>query len=203
MLLHGVIGAGAATRTRRVALFPWQKGGPWYYRARMANRLIHYEAAFEDFLRSRGTPYVAVDEAKKALFAEAALKSFDFVVYSAAGANLLVDVKGRKFPYVSRGRKRYWENWVEQDDLTALARWQEIFGAGFQAVLVFAYLLGDPGEAAKFVDVHLFRQEFYGFLAVPCELYGDHSRLRSPSWRTFSMPTGLVRELAAPATSLL
>ena len=41
-------------------------------------------------------PYVAVDEAKKALFANAQLKSFDFVVYSKNGPNLLVDVKGRK-----------------------------------------------------------------------------------------------------------
>ena len=41
----------------------------------MADRTIHYEAAFEAFLRSRGIPYVAVDEAKKALFADAKLKS--------------------------------------------------------------------------------------------------------------------------------
>ena len=33
----------------------------------MANRDNHYEAAFEEFLRSRGVPYVAVDEAKRSL----------------------------------------------------------------------------------------------------------------------------------------
>jgi len=37
----------------------------------MADRNIHYEAAFEAFLRERGIPYVAVDEAKKALFSTA------------------------------------------------------------------------------------------------------------------------------------
>jgi len=58
----------------------------------MADRTIHYEAAFEGFLRDRGIPCVAVDEAKKALFANARLKSFDFVVYSKNGPNLLVDV---------------------------------------------------------------------------------------------------------------
>lgn len=169
----------------------------------MANRLVHYEAAFEDFLRARGTPYVAVDEAKKALFAGAALKSFDFVVYSAAGPNLLVDIKGRKFPYLSRGQRRYWENWVEQDDLADLARWEEVFGRDFQAVLVFTYLLGDPTEAAKFTDVHLFRQEFYSFVAVTAELYGRHARLRSPAWQTVSMPLRLYRELLAPVSSYL
>ena len=33
----------------------------------MANRDNHYEAAFEVFLRGRGIPYVAVDEAKRSL----------------------------------------------------------------------------------------------------------------------------------------
>ncbi|MGH7178905.1 MAG: HYExAFE family protein, partial [Tepidisphaeraceae bacterium] len=51
----------------------------------VADRKVHYEAAFEAFLRQRGIPYVAVDEAKKALFADAKLKSFDFVVYSKNG----------------------------------------------------------------------------------------------------------------------
>src|SRR5688500_7028395 len=46
--------------------------------AAMADRKIHYEAAFEAYLRERGIPYVAVDEAKKAIFANAKLKSFDF-----------------------------------------------------------------------------------------------------------------------------
>ena len=169
----------------------------------MANRQVRYEAAFEDFLRTSGVPYVAVDEAKKALFADAALKSFDFVVYAADGPNLLVDVKGRKFPYLTRSGRRYWENWVEQTDLNDLARWEDVFGRGFQAVLIFAYLLGDPAEAAKFTDVHLFRQNFYSFVAVPAELYARHARLRSPAWQTVSMPTALFRELLAPVSSYL
>ena len=32
----------------------------------MADRSVHYEAAFEAFLRQKGIPYVAVDEAKRA-----------------------------------------------------------------------------------------------------------------------------------------
>ncbi|MBY0261661.1 MAG: HYExAFE family protein [Phycisphaerales bacterium] len=90
----------------------------------MAQRRHHYERAFEAFLRSRRIPYVAVDEAKKALLPENAelvveeagaaggrpvrssLKSFDFVVYgegsgaAASGGglagNLLIDIKGRR-----------------------------------------------------------------------------------------------------------
>ncbi|MFW5839441.1 MAG: HYExAFE family protein, partial [Planctomycetota bacterium] len=86
----------------------------------MAHRNVHYEVAFEDYLRCKGWPYVAVDEAKKAIFADAAVKSFDFMVYSESGPNLLVDVKGRKFPDTSPGRRsssRAWENWVTREDI--------------------------------------------------------------------------------------
>jgi hypothetical protein len=45
------------------------------------NRDNHYEAAFEEFLRSRGVPYVAVDEAKRSLMSDgASIKSLDFIV---------------------------------------------------------------------------------------------------------------------------
>jgi hypothetical protein len=114
-----------------------------------------------------------------------------------------VDVKGRKFPYVTRGQKRYWENWVERDDLRDLEKWEEVFGRDFQAMFVFAYLLGDPSEAAKYTDVHLFRQQFYAFVAVPAELYSRHARLRSPAWQTVTMPVRLFRELLAPISSHL
>ena len=36
----------------------------------MANRDNHYEAAFEEYLRGRGLPYVAVDEARRSLMAD-------------------------------------------------------------------------------------------------------------------------------------
>ncbi|MBN2584448.1 MAG: HYExAFE family protein [Planctomycetes bacterium] len=166
-------------------------------------RTIHYEAAFESFLRERGTPYVAVDEAKRALFGGVSLKSFDFVVYSSSGVNLLVDVKGRKFPYVTRGQKRFWENWVERDDLANLATWEEVFGRDFQGMFVFAYVLGEPGDAEAFTDVHRFRDEWYAFVAIAAELYGRHCRLRSPSWQTVNMPTSLFRELLAPVSAYL
>lgn len=166
-------------------------------------RTIHYEAAFESFLRERGTPYVAVDEAKRALFGGVSLKSFDFVVYSGSGVNLLVDVKGRKFPYVTRGQHRYWENWVDDEDLRNLSTWEEVFGRDFQGMLVFTYALGDPRHAASFTDVHSFRDELYAFVGLPAELYARHSRRRSPSWQTVHMPTGLFRELLAPVSAYL
>ena len=47
----------------------------------MANRDYHYEAAFEEYFRSRGVPYVAVDEAKRSVLSDGgSIKSLDFIV---------------------------------------------------------------------------------------------------------------------------
>ena len=88
----------------------------------MANRDNHYEAAFEEYLRSRGVPYVAVDEARRSLMADGeSIKSLDFIVAAQGGAAWLVDVKGRRFPSGDE-QKQYWKNWSTRDDLRSLAR---------------------------------------------------------------------------------
>jgi len=163
----------------------------------MANRNVIYEACFEDYLRSAGIPYVAVDEAKKAIFAGVRLKSFDFVVYSREGPNLLVDVKGRRFPY--RGGRR-WENWATRDDLDSLARWEEVFGSGFAGLLVFCYHLIGDGEAGAFGVVHRFRGEAYGLVGVYRSVYVGACRTRSRAWDTVSVPTAAFRRMVHPVT---
>ncbi len=148
----------------------------------MTRKTDHYEQAFEDFLRSRGWPYVSVDQAKKAIFADASLKSFDFVVYSDTGPNLLVDVKGRKFPDLQPGRRqcglRAWENWITVGDVHGLEEWQKVFGVEFQALLVFAYWLQGPPQYSPFVDLHWFRKRHYGFVGIPLL---EYARLPRPS----------------------
>ncbi|MBL7134060.1 MAG: HYExAFE family protein [Phycisphaerae bacterium] len=166
----------------------------------MAQRNIHYEAAFEDYLRCKGWPYVAVDEAKKAIFADASIKSFDFLVYSESGANLLVDVKGRKFPDSIPGPKRRpsraWENWITRDDVEGLGEWERVFGADFMAMLVFAYWLQGPPKRAPFDDVYLFRRRHYAFVGISLADYVAAAHPRSAKWQTLSMPSA---EFAAQA----
>ncbi len=172
----------------------------------MAHRNVHYEAAFEDYLRSRGQPYVAVDEAKKAIFAGATVKSFDFLVYSESGPNLLVDVKGRKFPDAVRGKRqpsRAWENWVTRQDLDGLAEWEKVFGDDFQAALVFAYWLQGPPLRSPFADVHVFREKHYAFMAVTLAEYVLAARTRSEKWQTVTMPTAAFTRAARDVISLL
>jgi hypothetical protein len=76
--------------------------------------------AFEQYLRESGVPYVAVDEAKKALFAGVDLASFDFVVYSAEGPNWLTTCR----PFSQGDTRRRMEEW------------QKVFGSGFAAAEV-------------------------------------------------------------------
>ncbi len=173
----------------------------------MAHRSVHYEAAFEDYLRAKGWPYVAVDEAKKAIFAGATLKSFDFLVYSATGPNLLVDVKGRKFPDSLPGRSRTasraWENWITRDDVDGLLEWEKVFGEDFRAVLVFAYWLQGPPQRAPFEDVHLFRERHYAYVAMRLDEYVAAARPRSAKWRTLGMPSKAFAARAADVAAFL
>ncbi len=165
----------------------------------MTKRHIHYEAAFEDYLRSQGIPYIPVDEQRKVIFAGARVKSFDFLVYRDGGEKWIVDVKGRKYPYVTEANRRYWENWVTRDDLAGLASWQEAFGAGFLAVFVFAYWLTDDDLLRRPTPhVHPYGDQRYAFLCITLDAYRSQCRPRSDKWDTVTLPTAVFRALATP-----
>lgn len=163
---------------------------------------VHYEAAFEDYLRARQIPYVAVDEARKALFRDTKLKSFDFIVYSAGGCNWLADVKGRRWaPRRTSGRPS-WENWATQADLDGLVQWEQVFGDGFRAMLVFAYWI-DHSLAVPPEIAHSFRGQQYVFVCAPLADYRAQARTRSPKWGTVHLPVAEFSRLVRPAAELL
>ena len=163
-----------------------------------SKEVVHYEAAFEDHLRQRGLPYIAVDEAKKALFAGAKLKSFDFVVYRPTGKNLLVDVKGRKLSPGPSGKSGSLQNWTTREDIDDLRQWQEIFGDGFSAMFLFMFYWPGTPETAPFPDLLSFQQKWYGMLAISVEDYRTHMRPRSEAWGTVHLPSADFRRLAKP-----
>lgn len=165
----------------------------------MADRTVHYEAAFEAFLRDKGIPYVAVDEAKKALFATAKLKSFDFVVYSKNGPNLLVDVKGRSLR--DRTARRGFETWTTERDVDDLMQWEQVFGEGFKAVLGFVYWIEPPLHPAEGMYCH--RDRWYLLMGVELSEYRGAMRRRSAKWETVALPASDFRSLARPLESWL
>ena len=167
----------------------------------MADRTNHYELAFEEYLRSRQVPYVAVDEARRSLLEGSSIKSLDFIVSHSQGGSWLVDVKGRRFP---SGRKRqYWKNWSTGDDLASMARWQNVFGQRFHGLFVFAYLVQGDRAPLSAEQLFTFREQQYGFVAVRLEHYATYARLISPRWDTLAMPTRRFRQLAEPMEQLL
>jgi len=165
----------------------------------MADRNVHYEAAFEAFLREKGIPCVAVDEAKRALFATAKLKSFDFVVYSKTGPNLLVDVKGRQVR--NRSARKGFETWATEQDVADLTQWEQVFGEGYKAVLTFVYWIDPPltPEAGMFEH----RDRWYLLMGIDLAEYRNSMRRRSVKWETVSLPAEEFRNLARPLEAWL
>ncbi len=169
----------------------------------MANRDNHYEAAFEEYLRQHGIPYVAVDEAKRSILSNgASIKSLDFIVSAPGSTSWLVDVKGRRFPS-GDDQKQYWKNWSTRDDLRSLAQWERLFGERFGGLFVFAYdVLGDraPLPREQLFDC---RGRLYGFVAVRLADYAAHAGQISAKWDTVAMPVAEFRRLAEPIDVLL
>ena len=166
-------------------------------------RTVHYEAAFEAFLRDKRIPYVAVDEAKKALFANAKLKSFDFVVYPPQNKpRLLIDVKGRQLR--NRSKRSGFETWATEGDVTDLLQWEQVFGEGFTALLGFVYWI-DPPLTPLAVEPGMFqyRDRWYLMMGINLHEYRDHMRRRSAKWETVCLPAEDFRSLARPIESWL
>jgi hypothetical protein len=144
----------------------------------MALRSNHYDNAFQEFLRDQQMPHVVVDERRRALMANDSLKSMDFIVYSQNGRNLLVDVKGRRYPSGGDSSRRKWENWATEDDLRSLMEWEQVFGGDFRALLVFAYDV-DQRYTGEFDSLYAYRDRDYSFFGVWADDYRATMRRRS------------------------
>jgi hypothetical protein len=169
----------------------------------MVIRRNHYESAFEDYLRSQKIPYVAVDEKRRALAQEASIKSLDFIVYSAEGPNLLIDVKGRTEIFDIPNRSRRWESWATREDIDGLHQWQELFGEGFSSCLVFAYQLPPDSISNNLEKVFEFKDNLYAFYLVHVNDYRDKMKPRSDSWQTVFLHQQDFQQLRKPVETLI
>jgi hypothetical protein len=169
------------------------------------DRSNHYEVAFESYLQRHRLCYVAVDETRRALLEDAAVKSLDFLILGGDGARLVVDIKGRRFPGgPPKKPRRVWESWSFRDDVDGLGRWADLAGPGFRALLVFAYCLHPSIELSEGTpDLHVFRGRRYLFRAVEVDDYRRHMRVRSPRWGTVCLPLGMFRSLVRPMSDFI
>ena len=90
---------------------------------------IPFRQQVENWLKREKLPYIRVDEAKRALFAGARLRSFHFVVYMAkTGPNWLV-----------------WAGPLNRECRVDMQQWESIFGDGFVAVIARPSRSNDRG----------------------------------------------------------
>ena len=129
------------------------------------------------------------------------LKSFDFVVYSENGPNLLIDVKGRK--HGGGGTSRAFQNWVTRDDVESLTKWSKIFGDGFEPAFAFLFWCDAQPPDALFHEVFEYGERWYAVLAVKLSDYRQHMRDRSAKWDTVSIPARAFTDLSGPLMELL
>ncbi|MDY3558699.1 HYExAFE family protein [Gemmata sp. JC673] len=166
----------------------------------------HYEVAFDAFLRARGCAVVPVVESRRSYLDTSEVKSPDFLTLAPAGAKLVIDVKGRKFPGAGKGGtpRRSWQNWCELEDVESLARWSDRLGDGFLGVLAFVYDVALQFELPPCTpDVFAFRGHVFLFRGVSVGEYRRHMRTRSPRWRTVHLPSADFRRLVKPITHFL
>ena len=157
-----------------------------------------YERAVEQFLRSHRLPYLAVNQRRRPLTGQGPVKNFDFLVRARSGQHYLVEVKGRQFPYVLRGKKVYWENWVHEEDLEGLRLWRGYFGFGFTGVVCYAYLITEPEYVDSFPSRSCWQGREFGLVAITLEDFVRWSRQRSSRWKALHIPPARFRQLIRP-----
>lgn len=163
----------------------------------------HYEQAFASWLRDNRVQYVAVDEQKRAAFGKSSLKSFDYLITLPDQPVIIAEVKGRSFKGKSLDRLKGLECWVTADDVDGLARWQEVFGPTHRAAFIFAYRIENIDVDLDGRETYEYDGSRYIFFCVRLDDYRTFMKLRSPRWRTVTLPAAKFRQFAIQMQSLL
>lgn len=163
----------------------------------------HYERAFENWLKDNRIKYTAIDQSKRSAFGRVSLKSFDFLLYPANGATILAEVKGRTFKGRSLEKLTGLECWVLAADVEGLFQWQKVFGRNCCAYFVFAYKIENVDVDFDGRDVYEIDSDRYVFFAIRLDDYREAMKLRSPKWRTVTLPAEQFRSCAVPLEELL
>ncbi|MEW5955081.1 MAG: HYExAFE family protein [Candidatus Micrarchaeota archaeon] len=161
----------------------------------------NYELAFEAFLRQHQLLYLAINEARRPIFRGRKVKNFDFIVVSKNKKLLLIDIKGKQFPYESKIGKNYWENWITKDDGVYLAQWSKVFHA--TALLVYVYKIKYAADEALFDDLFRFKGKKYGLAAIEIGDYLKNAKPRSGKFKAISVSREKMPLLTKPISSFL
>lgn len=90
-----------------------------------------------------------------------------------------------------------------QEDISSLLQWEQVFGAGFRSMLVFAYEVSSPREMEYHEVTWEFHRRRYAFYGVWVQDYAQSMKTRSPSWQTVNLRAHDYRRLRQPILSVL
>jgi hypothetical protein len=156
----------------------------------------HYERAFAEWLEENKVKYLAIDEKKRSQLGRGKVKSFDYLLYPPDGDVLIAEIKGRKFHGTSLKKLQGLQCWVTTDDVEGLVQWQGVFGDSHAAVFVFSYYLEQPDIDPDGRDIFEFEGSRYVFFVISVDDYRACMKLRSPRWKTVTLPAQKFRQLA-------
>jgi len=165
--------------------------------------LNHYEKAFGNWLIDSGIKYIEVDEQKRKAFGRSKVKSFDYLLYPPGEAIILAEVKGRAFKGTSFAKLSGFECWVTADDIEGLTQWQDFFGGTHSAAFVFAYRIEKVDVDFDGRDVFEFNGNKYIFFCIKLDDYVKDMKLRSPKWKTVTLPAAGFRKHAIQMQDIL
>jgi len=165
--------------------------------------LNDYERAFGNWLSDNHIQYIAVDEQKRLALGRSNIKHFDYLIYPPNQKILVAEVKGRKFRGISFANLAGFECWVTADDIEGLAKWQQVFGPTHSAAFIFAYRIEKVDVDFDGRAVYDFNGYRFVFFCVKLDDYIRFMKLRSPKWKTVTMPADQFRYCAVQMQNLL
>lgn len=165
--------------------------------------LNHYERAFANWLIDNRIQYIAVDEQKRAALGRSNIKSFDYLIYPPNQQIIVAEVKGRKFRGTNFTKLTGFECWVTTDDIEGLTKWQQVFGLTHTAAFIFAYKIEKVDVDFDGRDVYDFNNSNYIFFCIRLDDYIRFMKVRSPKWKTVTLPAEKFRTCAVQMQNLL
>ena len=162
-----------------------------------------YERAFENWLLDHGVPYVRSDEHRRLGSARKSVKNFDFLLFPRADRKVIVEVKGRTFAGTTLVGLAGFDCWVTMDDIESLQVWRRALGDDHEAVFVFAYRVAQADVDFDGHEVLPLGPDRYVFFCVRLDDYLQHSKRRSPKWRTVMLPADSFRQCAVGLSAFL
>lgn len=165
-------------------------------------RLNHYERAFGNWLIDNHIPYLPIDEQKRRSLGRLKFKSFDYLLSDGNQQIIIAEVKGRKFKGKSFANLTGFQCWVTYDDVASLAKWQEIFGPGHKAAFIFAYSIENIDVDFDGREVYDFKDRRYVFFCIMLDDYERFMKVRSPKWKTVTVPADKFRRYSVQLSGL-